>query len=103
MNLLPVGFCVVCAAFLQGVFIANQLTATGLDGRGLGGMKIKPTVLTKITYNGGGNWQLIKAPTTFNSKKCDRCGGATECSLHLHGGWLQGAALVSTLRPGCTP
>jgi hypothetical protein len=28
---------------------------------------------------------MIKAPSTFNHQKCDRCGGAKECSLHLHG------------------
>lgn len=38
-----------------------------------------------MTFNGGGTWQQIKAPTKFNFQKCDRCGGAKECRLHLHG------------------
>lgn len=70
---------------LQGVFIANRLMASMMGGGGMGGMKMKPTVYTKITYNGGGTWQNIKAPSTFNYKKCDRCGGAKDCYLHLHG------------------
>lgn len=49
-------------------------------------MQLKPTVQTRITYNGGGSWQNIKAPPHFTYQKCDRCGGAKECSLHLHGG-----------------
>lgn len=60
-------------------------------------MQIKPTVQTKISFNGGGSWQMIKAPSKFNYQKCDRCGGAKECSLHLHGmpypwGLLDGVA-----------
>lgn len=76
---------------VPGVFIANQLTATGTDGPF--GLKIKPTVQTQITFNGGGSWGSIKAPKTFNHQKCDRCGGAKECSLHLHGAssWFFGA------------
>jgi hypothetical protein len=69
---------------LQGVFIANQLS-TMMDGGGMGGMGMKRTVVTRITFNGGGSWQPIKAPTTFNNQKCNRCGGATNCALHLHG------------------
>lgn len=76
------------------MFIANQLTASGLDGSSMSGMKIKPTVLTKISYNGGGTWQPIKAPSKFNYQKCDRCGGAKECSLHLHGAWSGTAQLL---------
>jgi hypothetical protein len=67
------------------VFIANQLS-TMMDGQGgMGGMGMKRTVLTRITFNGGGSWQPIKAPTTFNNQKCNRCGGANNCALHLHG------------------
>eukprot|EP00878_Enallax_costatus_P010257 GHUV01010707.1.p1 GENE.GHUV01010707.1~~GHUV01010707.1.p1 ORF type:complete len:710 (+),score=160.81 GHUV01010707.1:152-2131(+) len=76
---------------VPGVFIANTLTATMMGS--MGGMKMKPTVLTKITYNGGGTWQNIKAPSKFNYQKCDRCGGAKDCSLHLHGAssWFFGS------------
>lgn len=84
---------------MQGVFIANQLTASMLGGdhKGMGGMKMKPTVLTKITYNGGGTWQNIKAPSKFNNQKCDRCGGAKECSLHLHGEESCSVALMARI------
>jgi hypothetical protein len=76
---------------LQGVFIANQLS-TMMDGGGMGGMGgmgMKRTVVTRITFNGGGSWQPIKAPTTFNYQKCNRCGGATNCALHLHGKYFR--------------
>eukprot|EP00879_Flechtneria_rotunda_P009745 GHRR01010194.1.p1 GENE.GHRR01010194.1~~GHRR01010194.1.p1 ORF type:complete len:606 (+),score=150.47 GHRR01010194.1:219-2036(+) len=76
---------------VPGVFIANQLLPT-TSGAGMG-MKIKPVVYSRMTFNGGGTWQPIKAPTAFNYKKCDRCGGAKECSLHLHGAssWFFGS------------
>jgi hypothetical protein len=77
-----------CCLIMQGVFIANQLS-TMMDGQGgmggMGGMGMKRTVFTRITFNGGGSWQPIKAPTTFNNQKCNRCGGAANCALHLHG------------------
>uniref|UniRef100_A0A383W6M8 VPS10 domain-containing protein n=1 Tax=Tetradesmus obliquus TaxID=3088 RepID=A0A383W6M8_TETOB len=81
---------------IPGVFIANQLS-TMMDGGGgmggMGGMGMKRTVVTRITFNGGGSWQAIKAPSTFNYQKCNRCGGATNCSLHLHGSssWFFGS------------
>lgn len=63
-----------------------MMDGDGVGGMGgMGGMKMKPTVLTKITFNGGGTWQNIKAPSTFSHQKCNRCGGAKDCSLHLHG------------------
>lgn len=53
---------------------------------------------TRITFNGGGTWQKIKAPSKFNFQKCDRCGGAKECSLHLHGE-LPAADLKHSYKP----
>ena len=32
----------------------------------------KPLVETRITFNGGGKWQRIKAPKTFSHSKCNR-------------------------------
>ena len=40
-----------------------------------GGMDSGVLVETRITFNGGGKWSSIKAPTTFNSQKCNRCVG----------------------------
>ena len=31
-----------------------------------------PMVETRITYNGGGRWQRMPAPTSFNNAKCNR-------------------------------
>ena len=73
----------------------------------------KPLVETRITFNGGGKWQRIKAPGSFIHPKCNRCdalmrnmslqpslalrfrllsaaprcsgGGEGDCYLHLRG------------------
>ena len=34
----------------------------------------KPLVETRITFNGGGKWQRIRAPKSFAHPKCNRCG-----------------------------
>lgn len=31
-----------------------------------------PLVETRITFNGGGRWQRLPAPTVFNNAKCNR-------------------------------
>ena len=77
----------------QGVFIANQMVARR-DGEDVADAPDKPAVYTRISFNGGGAWQPIRAPARFNSAKCDRCGGRRDdCYLHLHGAssWFFGA------------
>jgi hypothetical protein len=52
-----------------------------------------------MTLNGGSSWADIKAPSHFNHKQCDRCGGAKDCSLHLHGESL-GRLATGCVNPG---
>ncbi len=53
----------------------------------------RPLIETRITFNGGGHWAPIPAPTHFQHTKCDRCSGRANCRLHLHGSssWFFGA------------
>eukprot|EP00197_Chlamydomonas_leiostraca_P003012 CAMPEP_0202867564 /NCGR_PEP_ID=MMETSP1391-20130828/9502_1 /ASSEMBLY_ACC=CAM_ASM_000867 /TAXON_ID=1034604 /ORGANISM="Chlamydomonas leiostraca, Strain SAG 11-49" /LENGTH=890 /DNA_ID=CAMNT_0049547617 /DNA_START=70 /DNA_END=2742 /DNA_ORIENTATION=- len=75
---------------LPGVYIANQMLpsddsgAEGDYGYDLSDSTSMPLVETRITFNGGGAWQRIPAPSAFRHAFCDRCDGR-ECYLHLHG------------------
>ncbi|KAI8465440.1 MAG: hypothetical protein J3K34DRAFT_525363 [Monoraphidium minutum] len=79
---------------VPGVFIANQMASRRDGEKSISDLSDRPVVYSRITFNGGGSWQGIKAPSTFKSAKCDRCGGAPgNCSLHLHGAssWFFGS------------
>ena len=56
----------VCGCTAEAVQF-NDLSTRSTDTTG------KPLVETRITYNGGGKWQRIKAPKTFAHSKCNRC------------------------------
>eukprot|EP00798_Chlamydomonas_sp_ICE-L_P015566 gene15566-21663_t len=69
---------------LPGVHIANDMVSRpassydysdAYDYYGYSEFLGKPMVMTQITYSGGGKWQRIKAPSTFNSPKCNSGGG----------------------------
>mmetsp|Transcript_15969 Transcript_15969/g.34497 ORF Transcript_15969/g.34497 Transcript_15969/m.34497 type:complete len:890 (+) Transcript_15969:138-2807(+) len=75
---------------LPGVYIANQMVARPVDDvddyYDLSDSSGKPLVESRITFNGGGLWQRIPAPSYFNNPKCNRCSGSTtSCWLHLNG------------------
>eukprot|EP00201_Polytomella_parva_P016140 CAMPEP_0175072082 /NCGR_PEP_ID=MMETSP0052_2-20121109/19671_1 /TAXON_ID=51329 ORGANISM="Polytomella parva, Strain SAG 63-3" /NCGR_SAMPLE_ID=MMETSP0052_2 /ASSEMBLY_ACC=CAM_ASM_000194 /LENGTH=978 /DNA_ID=CAMNT_0016339465 /DNA_START=262 /DNA_END=3198 /DNA_ORIENTATION=+ len=44
-------------------------------------------VESRITFNGGGRWQRVPAPKTFNNPQCNRCSSDSSipCFLHLNG------------------
>ncbi|KAG2489020.1 hypothetical protein HYH03_012458 [Edaphochlamys debaryana] len=84
---------------VPGIYIANQMLPRppasapssseagpeGYDYYDLSDLTEQPLVETRITFNGGGRWQRIPAPTHITLPACDRCGGAPSCFLHLHG------------------
>lgn len=74
---------------LPGVYIANQMLprpeTSDADYYDLSDTTGQPLVETRVTYNGGGRWQRIPAPTSFSYPQCNRCEGKAECYLHLHG------------------
>lgn len=74
---------------LPGVYISNQMLArpdsSQSDYYDLNDATGQPLVETRMSFNGGGRWQRIPAPATFNFPLCNRCDGQAECSLHLHG------------------
>ncbi|GBF87767.1 hypothetical protein Rsub_00478 [Raphidocelis subcapitata] len=79
---------------VPGVFIANQMASRREGDDSISDLSDRPVVYTRMTFNGGGTWQNIKAPTKFNSQKCNRCGGRSDdCYLHLHGAssWFFGS------------
>lgn len=75
---------------LPGVYIANQMYPRFDDDYGFGGFMESPLVQTRISFNGGGVWEPILAPNSFNNEKCNQCSMNAPCYLHLHGpsNWL---------------
>lgn len=84
---------------IPGVFIANQMSPRRAGSSSPTGGPDRGLVETRITFNGGGSWTAIPAPSHINHPKCDRCGGSKDCSLHLHGAssWFFGNVLYPTV------
>ncbi|GAX79116.1 hypothetical protein CEUSTIGMA_g6556.t1 [Chlamydomonas eustigma] len=73
---------------LPGVYIANQMVARDelYQYYDIQDSNTMPLVETRITFNGGGKWQRIPAPSTYIHPKCNRCIDLTSpCYLHLRG------------------
>lgn len=84
---------------LPGVFIANEILPRPM-GAVMDMMDMmEPLVVTRISFNGGGEWQPIAVPNKVNNAKCDRCNGRPDCSLHLYGNsaWLLGSLQVPSV------
>lgn len=70
---------------IPGMYIANQVDDAAMAAR-----KASPTdfLQTKMSLNGGADWQSLAPPTSFRFGQCNTCKpGATgdQCRLHLHG------------------
>lgn len=78
---------------IPGVYIANEMVSRYGEELDLTD-RTDNFVVTKITFNGGGGWRQIRAPTTFRNSKCNMCAGKAECYLHLYGlsTWVMGNA-----------
>ncbi|KAL4423249.1 hypothetical protein ABPG77_000041 [Micractinium sp. CCAP 211/92] len=69
---------------IPGMFIANQV-----DDAAMGATKSYTDFLqTRLSLNGGGDWQPLSRPERFTNPQCNTCkAGAPDhqCRLHLHG------------------
>lgn len=72
---------------LPGLFIANQMRSKSgkPDDFDIADLLGFPLVETRISFNGGGQWENLQAPTKFNNPSCNKCDNNRECFLHLHG------------------
>ncbi|MEW5296835.1 MAG: hypothetical protein WDW36_000087 [Sanguina aurantia] len=96
---------------VPGVYISNQMlprdpspssepaTEAGSDYQAMDDFFGSPLVESRISFNGGGHWQRLAAPTAFRHPQCDRCDGSALCYLHLHGmsSWDSMAAAVPAI------
>jgi len=66
---------------IEGIYITNEQINTD------GGMKERPKLRTKITFDKGGKWAAIKPPIATNTGKEFACNPTEDasCTLHLHG------------------
>mmetsp|Transcript_9550 Transcript_9550/g.24227 ORF Transcript_9550/g.24227 Transcript_9550/m.24227 type:complete len:902 (+) Transcript_9550:171-2876(+) len=78
---------------IPGVYIANQLEVGAMTAQTMKQRNWNDFVETLITFNGGGHWQHLQAPSTYRNPKCNLCKGNEKCSLHLHGAssWVGGS------------
>ena len=49
-------------------------SSSSTDYYDLSDLTSAPLVESRITFNGGGHWQRLPAPTTFNNIGCNRWG-----------------------------
>jgi len=66
---------------IPGSFIANQAQLAA-------GSRSGYVLKTKLTVNGGAQWDYIKPPQSFRFSQCNTCtpgSSLDSCSLHLHG------------------
>ncbi|MEW5312182.1 MAG: hypothetical protein WDW38_003829 [Sanguina aurantia] len=96
---------------VPGVYISNQMlprdpssssepaTEAESDYQAMDDFFGSPLVESRISFNGGGHWQRLAAPTAFRNSQCDRCDGNALCYLHLHGmsSWDSMAAAVPAI------
>ena len=79
---------------IEGVYIANQISGgTFADPSFIAKTKsVDDFVHTRITYNGGGMWEPLKAPLVDKDGKQIECHSGSRCDLHLHGSthWQRG-------------
>ena len=69
----------------QGVYMANQyLSQDAAMGKTAGGSSGHLIVETRITFNGGGHWDRIKAPKSFSHSSCNRCDMCRRCTQVRH-------------------
>ncbi|OWF38955.1 sortilin-related receptor-like isoform X2 [Mizuhopecten yessoensis] len=61
---------------IRGVYVASQIMNVSTD-------LSQESQRTLITFDKGGEWQLVKAPATDRSGKPTNCTQAINCSLHL--------------------
>ena len=77
---------------IEGVFIANQIANDAfVSPEGVAGGSPEDFVKTRISFNGGGAWQPVKAPAVDVTGKPITC-HSDDCELHLHGAshWQRG-------------
>jgi len=66
---------------IEGIYITNEQMNTDSN------VREKPKLRTKISFDKGGRWALIKPPVATNTGKAFRCDPQDDptCTLHLHG------------------
>ena len=77
---------------IEGVYIANQIANDAfVSPEGVAGGSPEDFVKTRISFNGGGAWQPVKAPAVDVTGKPITC-HSDDCELHLHGAshWQRG-------------
>ena len=67
---------------IEGIYITNEQINADVESA-----KERPRLRTKITFDKGGKWQLLKPPPTDDKGRDFSCRADedSECSLHLHG------------------
>lgn len=70
---------------IEGIYITNEQINAEADLEG--GRHEKPRLRTKITFDKGGKWQVLKPPLTTDKGRDFPCRQDDDpaCSLHLHG------------------
>lgn len=71
---------------LAGIFIANRVDPAGRTAGSRG--REASYLQTRLSINGGANWDAINPPTSYRYGQCNTCSAsasADQCSLHLHG------------------
>eukprot|EP01127_Copromyxa_protea_P011428 TRINITY_DN2870_c0_g1_i1.p1 TRINITY_DN2870_c0_g1~~TRINITY_DN2870_c0_g1_i1.p1 ORF type:complete len:800 (-),score=178.66 TRINITY_DN2870_c0_g1_i1:74-2473(-) len=64
---------------LDGIYVANQYVTVD------NAIENENDIRTLITFNKGGSWNVLKAPTRDSNNQPTGCFASDGCSLHLHG------------------